>query len=71
VTPRRKPAVHIQDEALPILALCGARWELTQHGGRVASSTEPPVVIDEVGSVNAVTCRTCLDVHRRRLRAKK
>ena len=63
---RRRPSkpVHIQDEQFTLRSLCGHDWNRVR-GGRVASDTEPPVVTDDAGSVNAVTCRTCLAVWRR------
>jgi hypothetical protein len=64
-----KRRVHIQNEQFPSISLCGHPWE-NSRGGRVASSTEPPAVIDEeTGSVNAATCDTCL-LRWRRLRGK-
>jgi hypothetical protein len=62
--------VHIQNERFPTISLCGQAWE-DSRGGRVASSTEPPAVIDEeTGSVNAATCATCL-LRWRRMRGPK
>jgi hypothetical protein len=63
--------IHLQDPQFRDRALCGREWRLCR-GGREASTTEPPVVIDEEsGSVNAVDCRICLLQLRRRLgRAK-
>jgi hypothetical protein len=65
--PKPTPVVHIHDEAFPSRALCGITWTGPIRGGRVASDTTPPVVVDEAGSANAATCRTCLSVWRRRL----
>ncbi len=62
---RHQAAVHVQDEAFPQRALCGASWG-NLRGGRVASTTVPPVVVDEAGSANAATCLICLAVLRRR-----
>lgn len=62
----RKPRVHIQNPRFQTVTLCGQPWELSK-GGRVASDTTPPAVIDEEsGSVNAATCSTCLLQWRRR-----
>lgn len=66
---RRPAAVHIQDQRFPTRALCGRPWELAR-GGRIASDTTPPVVVDERGSVNPANCVTCLDVYRKRLKAR-
>lgn len=59
--------VHIQDPDYRSRSLCGIPWERAR-GGRLASSTDPPVVLDEEsGSVNAVDCRVCMLQVRRRL----
>lgn len=60
-----KATVHIQSERFPSRSLCGMAWPV--RGGRVASDTKPPVVIDERGSVNPASCRTCITVFRRML----
>jgi hypothetical protein len=61
--------VHIQSQSCPSQTLCGTAWPV--RGGRVASDTSPPVVIDERGSVNPANCLTCIAVYQRMLRAKK
>jgi hypothetical protein len=59
--------VHLQDPKFQDRAMCGREWRLCK-GGREASDTTPPVVIDEEsGSVNAVDCQQCLLALRRRL----
>ena len=65
-TPKPEPVVHIQDERFPSRALCGITW-LALRGGRIASDTSPPVVVDEAGSANVATCKTCLAMWQRRL----
>ena len=64
----KAPAVHIHDDRFPSRALCGTPWEKVTKGGRAASDTNPPAVVDEQGSANAATCVTCLAVWRRRLK---
>lgn len=66
--PKPAEAVHIfeQDAGRVGWSLCGV-LAFRLKGGRVASDTTPPVVTDEVGSANAVTCRMCLRVWRRKL----
>ena len=65
-----KPRIHIQDPKFPNRALCGRDWAAS-IGGRAASDTNPPVVIDdETGSVNPANCLQCVLTYRRRL-AKK
>jgi hypothetical protein len=64
---RYTPRVHVQDEKFPDRALCGLEWAKCR-GGRIASTTEPPVVFDEEsGSVNAASCQQCLLALRRKL----
>jgi hypothetical protein len=60
-------AVHIQDDRFLTRSLCGVAWTRVVDGGRIASDTDPPVVVDEAGSAAAATCRTCLAVWRRRV----
>lgn len=67
-----QPRVHIRDERFPSRAICGLVWTKAEHGGRVASSTSPPVVVnDESGSVNPATCLQCLSLFRESLRKKQ
>lgn len=61
----RQPAVHIQSQTYPLRALCGASWRGLRGGVERTTGFDPPVVRDEQGSANAVTCRTCLAVWRR------
>lgn len=47
-------------------ALCGLLW-IDARGGRVASSTSPPVIVnEETGSANVLTCRKCWELWRLR-----
>lgn len=63
-----RPRVHIRDPKFPSRALCGRPWHEAK-GGRVASDTEPPVVIDEeTGSVNPASCRKCIELLRATLK---
>jgi hypothetical protein len=58
-------AVHIRSERQPERAYCGIAWAGVR-GGNLASNTLPVVSGETAGSGNAVTCRTCLAVWRRR-----
>lgn len=61
----RDPRIHVRDEQRPTRALCGRPWSVTSKGGRVASSTSPPVIVnDETGSANALTCQQCWSIWR-------
>ncbi len=67
--PKDDVRVHIHDERFLTRALCGTPWSSVEQGGRVASDTDPPVIVDETGekgSAKAATCVTCLAVWRRR-----
>jgi hypothetical protein len=58
--PRHQRRIHVRDETFPSRALCGRDWRPDVRGGRIASSTSPPVVVnDETGSANALTCAVC------------
>ena len=66
---KRSRAIHIRSERHPERAFCGLSW-VALRGGNLASNTLPVVAGETRGSGNAVTCRTCLAVWRRRLRAQ-